>query len=438
MNKTKFQRILCVIVSCFLAFSVLTLPVLADVTEVPENFSYFLSDFKSYYSDYKEGNLTWGEFIEKTLQAARKLGYNNQAEINGYKDFISLLKSLGVDVDPFWTDFYYQRHGGESSSENRDEIMQGAGAVLYKYSQKSGSNVYYLEYIYYGDYGLFYNITSDTDFQYSLVGGFRRVSYSSSGDVISDQRSYDHGFFDVSASHNGYNLYYGDWRYDDGSSADDYISDIPEEPTPGYDDPSIPEDELEDFLEYLLNQLSLQFPDLSTIEGLLAALLAEMKTLDHDDDAASLSAVQSAIENLSSVGSSGNSEDVEKIISAINNTQFDYDKLVQCLTDLIGLNGDYSEISKLEIVKDKFSQKIGFVSSFADLCGKVITAYTKTSPSVSFDISLYGESHTISFDWLEQYMPTFRIMLCAFIYISYAWRTYRKVPEYIAGGGEDT
>lgn len=273
-----FKRVLCVIVSCVLAFSVLTLPVSADI--VSNNTASFISYVKSNFQNYKNGNISFSDFLSLVASDACSRGLATGLVLTNAVDLANFLKTLGVDIQSFWDEFYNQRHGGESSSENRDDIMQGSGAVLYKFSRKSGSSEYYLEYIYYGDYGLFYNITSDTDFQYSLLGGFRRVGYSSSGDVTSDQRSYDHGYYDVSGSHNGYNLYYGDWRYDDGTAADDKTTEIPEDPTPGYDDPSIPEDELEDFLEDLLNELSLQFPDLSTVEGLLAAILAQLQSIN--------------------------------------------------------------------------------------------------------------------------------------------------------------
>lgn len=262
-----FKRVLCVIVSCVLAFSVLTLPVSANVTEIPDNFDYFLSNFRGYYEDYKSGNLTWGAFVEKTLAEARKLGLNNMTAINGYKDLITLFKSLGVDVDDFWTDFYYDRNGGSSD----DSILKGYGAVCVHYQFGS------LHRTVSGSYGIIFTNRQNqiVVFADSEKPGLDQFEGKSSDSFTSNVTC---GYIGDHVA-NSY-IFYGDWRYEDGSPATDNITDFPDKEVPHYDDDSIPEDDLIDFLEDLLNKLSLQFPDLSTVEGLLAAILAQLQSIN--------------------------------------------------------------------------------------------------------------------------------------------------------------
>lgn len=46
----------------------------------------------------------------------------------------------------------------------------------------------------------------------------------------------------------------------------------------------------------------------------------------------------------------------------------------------------------------------------------------------------YNGSYDIKFDIFEPYLPTIRGFIAAYIYLSYAWNTYRKIPSYIRGG----
>lgn len=77
-------------------------------------------------------------------------------------------------------------------------------------------------------------------------------------------------------------VFYGDWRFDDGSGnqtpADELIS--PNGKTPK-DIDDLPDDtDLSDFFKDLLDKLKNLFPDLSTIEGLLRAILAKCEEIE--------------------------------------------------------------------------------------------------------------------------------------------------------------
>ena len=65
--------------------------------------------------------------------------------------------------------------------------------------------------------------------------------------------------------------FYGDIRYDDGSQADS-IKSPTQSITQGIDTSQLSDQELIDLLQDMINKLNIEFPDLSTIEGLLRAI----------------------------------------------------------------------------------------------------------------------------------------------------------------------
>lgn len=90
---------------------------------------------------------------------------------------------------------------------------------------------------------------------------------------------------------------YGDVRYSDGTPATDITQ--PTTETIYTNDPSsLTDTQLIDLLEDLLLNLKLDYPDLSSVEGLLSAILTKLGTLDSDNDNGLLSDIYIAIESL--------------------------------------------------------------------------------------------------------------------------------------------
>ena len=134
-------------------------------------------------------------------------------------------------------------------------------------------------------------------------------------------------------------LFYGDWRYDDGSNFDGTLE-FPDKQIPNYDDDSIPENELIDFFDKLLEDLKLQFPDLSNLEGLLNAILAKLGTLDSDDDGQLLAEINTAIITLAS----DNHADNQAIIALLTELKESLKK--GTATDLTNVEDKLSKIQK--------------------------------------------------------------------------------------------
>ena len=140
----------------------------------------------------------------------------------------------------------------------------------------------------------------------NVVGGRCRITENP---ILPPPNNYNENYYDgvrvnnlgilgfISKSNYDENVtVYGDVRYTDGTPADDVttpITDIPKDD----DDPTIPEDILEDLLNELINKLQLQYPDLSTIEGLLRAILAKLGTLDSDNDNGILNTINTTLVN---------------------------------------------------------------------------------------------------------------------------------------------
>ncbi len=144
------------------------------------------------------------------------LAYNKEQEnyteklIEAYEDGVNDESTIGVDDE-------------ETVVDVTD--LKGAGAVLYSYSKKSGSDEYYLEYIFYGEYGTLIYHSSDNYYHYNIVNVYRRIVYDSHGEITADQTFDPYSSF--AGPDNDYNQYYGDWFYGDGTPVEtDGITDV--------------------------------------------------------------------------------------------------------------------------------------------------------------------------------------------------------------------
>ena len=144
--------------------------------------------------------------------------------------------------------------------------MFGYGAMLaytFKANNKTYTNYYW------GDYGTIRN-NGKANMSY-----YKYITYLSNGSCQSGVYDYPNGYnWDLSAC-----KLYGDWRYEDDTPATDQTS--PTQNTIQTNDPStLTDTQLIDLLEDLLLNLKLDYPDLSTIEGLLSAILSQCKSIN--------------------------------------------------------------------------------------------------------------------------------------------------------------
>ena len=77
------------------------------------------------------------------------------------------------------------------------------------------------------------------------------------------------------------------------------------------------------------------------------------------------------------------------------------------------------------------------VIELRDLVDKALNAYRDNSTSqIAFDYK--GRSYSIDFsDWFtSENLQSIRFLMAAFIYVTYAFNTFRRIPSYINNGGD--
>lgn len=216
---------------------------------------------------------------------------------------------------------------GKTETTNNLMDMKGFGAVAFN----TASNTYY-----YVDYIV---ITYD-----SVWNSYKFTLYADSYYEYVDDKGVLHTYnkgLNYGTSFGDYMKFYGDVRYSDGTSADDYIS--PSSETIQTNDPStLTDTQLIDLLEDLLLNLKLDFPDLSSVEGLLSAILTKLGTLDSDNDNGLLSDIYVAIQSLKT----DDHTESQQIIAIL-------EEIRDNLTGTSSGSGEASDLTELtEILKD--------------------------------------------------------------------------------------
>ena len=369
------KKILCLVLAIVVCIQVISLSVFAATDAVRPNdivnFILQTEAYKKHFDDYKKGEISEEQLQEYAQQYATSTGVTLVGGATGLTTIVSAMDSFGINVDDYWNMYYTGKTG---SSGEPDFDMQGCGAALYM------PNVNGREYeILYMSYGDFYYVGDQLNYR---THGVCRRSIKSFGGIpqISD---YNQDVFNI---YNSNFKYYGDWRYSDGSSADDKTTDI------NYTIPPLEEqddDTLSDFLDELIKQLKYEHPDLSSIEGLLAAIHSELKLLDHDDDNSLLSTInnsilslKTSIDNLKIEGTENNF-DFSNLFGDLNFKDLIKDnKLVVDidLSDILSGNKVFSDnalnfyfkveddyaSTKFTELKDKFDSKFSFIDTLKD------------------------------------------------------------------------
>lgn len=326
------KKIIALFLACVMSVSVLVIPASANVTNIPSNMNHFIDNVSEDFNSYRNGNISLADFIDLYVKNVAKFQYNSTADILKIKDVLQHLQKLGVDVPEKWTQWFYEnKMGGDGSGGNRDDtLLNGYGAVCQHYSNGELSDTLYCA------YGIIHK-----------QWGNQIVGYAD-GDVTCYRVFVSGKIFTDSPAVVGYLgqdnvntfVFYGDWRYDNGDKANDNITELPEKVPPKFDDDSVPENDLIDFLDKLLEDLRLSYPDLSTLEGLLNAILAKLGTLDSDDDGQLLAEINTAIITLAS----DNHADNQAIIALLTELKESMKK--GTATDLTNVEDKLSKIQK--------------------------------------------------------------------------------------------
>ena len=379
------KKIISLILAFVVCIQVISLSVFADnyggIVGITQNDVNYIVDILNIAKDVASGQKS----VKEGYSAVRALNdrvvsqnvkdmipFSSETELNGVtpRDFADKittnvrqgLRDLGGDIDD-----------NTVTTDNVD--MQGCGAALFM------PNINGREYeILYMTYGEFYY---DDQLYYRTHGVCKRTIKSYGGSPQTSDYNQDRfGKYDSNY------IYYGDWRYADGGAADDKTTPT-QSITQGIDTSQLTDQELIDLLQDMINNFKLQFPDLSTIEGLLSAIYSELKFLDHDDDTSLLSTInnsilslKTSIENLKIEGTENNF-DFSNLFGDLNFKDLVKDnKLVVDidLSDILSGNKVFSEnalsvyfnveddyaSTKFSELKDKFDSKFSFIETLKD------------------------------------------------------------------------
>lgn len=439
----KFKRLLAVFLACVMCISVLVIPVSANVTNIPSNMSHFINDVYEDFQAYRNGNISLTDFLDLYAKNCLKFGYNNVSDASHIKDVLLHLQNLGVDVPNAWLKYYYEYN----DIEKDDSELAGYGAILKSYGVYNGKK--YVAAIYYGQKGELYNYHSNKD------GGVQYVQFS----LPYEKVIYYDRFSNEIRTDNNANIISSTYYYDNPSWAmlgnwiprngtgttDGIVSDLPDKPAPSFD--NMPDDDLIDFLDKLLEDLRLSYPDLSNLEGLLNAILAKLGTLDSDNDNELLMQVLAAIQTLKNNGETSDNSELLKMLEDLKSALvFKDDEKTSSLADMLNTlvqnqvrRSDITIDSNLynqryALIEAKLLGKFSFISEIKNFVQYAIDSYSKTENSPTIRIDLFNYQHTIDFSVFDGSINLVRWIVAAFVYLSYAFATFRKIPGYINGG----
>lgn len=339
------KRILCVFLSICIVFSVCVVSVSADdysgIAGITQNDVDYFKKALDLAQRLVKGEISVEDAYAEFQSNATELVSENVKDLLHLDDVSNMsARNLANEIVKAVRDKLKDLGGlVNGSPQKEDNIdMKGYSSVAVKYWDNTKTE---LEYIYYGHDGELYSPTSDSiqfyipysrcDF-YDLRGNFNQTQIRDSS--ISSTHYYSSSPW----------VLYGDWKMRDGS-------DVPDDATsPTYNivyttDPSgLTDLEILDLIEDMINQLKLDIPDLSTIEGLLSAILSKLGTLDSDNDAAGLSEIASAIDNLGSKEEKNYSSVLDEIKSALENLFNKEEK--DYTTSLDNINSSLSKLSE--------------------------------------------------------------------------------------------
>lgn len=330
-------------------------------------------------------------------------------------------------VTDLWNDVCNKNNVPTETTQTSTMDMHGYGACI-RYEQYGLIKLRYCRYI----------VISDGEIKF--VGPFQ--DYTETTNIW---YKVDNSTFTMSLSSLNILGLYGDVRYSDGSkypTDDEFIVGT----IHNFDQMS--EKELEELIDDFYEEMERENPDLSSIEGLLNSIYFRLGKLDSDNDNQLLSEILTAIKAIKSTETDNTEllDLLEEIKNAlVFNDGEDKETFSEQLKKIIDnqiTRDDFIIDEDLynnhgEILKERLLGKFSFIYNMKTFVEYCFDEYSNTSESPEFNIEYNGKSHSINFSVFDEHLPTIQWILAAFVYLTYAYHTYRKIPSYINGGDNE-
>lgn len=281
VENIKNRIVICIFTFLF-AVSVVMLPVSADdysgLAGIAQNDVNYITAILNIAKDVASGQKSVQEgysavralndrVVSQNVKDAIAFPYSSETELNGVtpRDFADKittnvrqgLRGLGGDIDD-----------NTLTTDNVD--TKGYGAIMHIDTANSSLpwDNYYCDYIIISVVDG--SIRSATFYGSNNLHTWNDVYTGDASASFKDSLTFENR--DILNSIGNYTTkFYGDIRYSDGSSADS-IKSPTQSITQGIDTSQLTDQELIDLLQDMINKLNIEFPDLSTIEGLLRAI----------------------------------------------------------------------------------------------------------------------------------------------------------------------
>lgn len=458
--KVNLRKIFALIVSVALVISAFAVfSVSADDETVMTNQEYYAA--QSYLiAKYKDGDISYSEFQERSQAVTDEFVTNNtiggvlqSGALNASNTFTAVSKKIGDTFQKYgdagreYIDDYVSEFFDSYTvlSDKPTTDLQGGNAVL-EVVLGTGSDSQRRKY-YLNDYGLKL-VNSDGAISYKMRSNtLVRMSLSQNGKT--SEYTYDSSNAEISYSLSNANVsairIYGDWRSDDDTPVE---TDDTFETVKDYDFSEVPEKELEDLLKKILDEFEINEPDLSTMEGLLKAIYARLGTLDSDNDNALLSQILSAIKAIK-LDNSDNSDLLKVLEDLKNSLVYDDGENVETISEQLKkiidnqLTVDDLTIdeelynNRMEVLQLRLIGKFSFIHDLSDFVIYIFDSYSNSSENPEISFTYDDKSYSVNFDYYKDVLPLAQGIIAAFVYITYAYHTYKKIPSYINGGDNE-
>ena len=185
-------------------------------------------------------------------------------------------------------------------------------------------------------------------------------------------------------------------------------------------------DELGDLTDDLLQALLDNMPDLTTTNGILQAIYRKCCEISNKIGKQATNVYKQTLQGIQT--------SLDKVNAFCS--EF-WGKFTDTMQSLFVPADDFI-LDQIQDIQDEFDLKFAFKDSLHDICSLSIDAYKgakTTAPVIDINLDSYG-TQKIDMSFLDKHIDLIRAVICAFVYGSYAFTTYRKLPVYIKGGGE--